>query len=174
MLISCTRRASRLGSIFCLLASHGAVIKASKQTAAGPRSPQRSARRVARQRGATVGIPFELVGARGLHEAVETGPGLGTLDDIGEEMILTPEYHLCVILAISGMKSSSTTVATQIFGRTVRRQYIERHTGGPVVHVEVASGVATVVIARNLDPVARAANTSSPSLRDAGGFATPK
>jgi len=72
------------------------------------------------------------------------------------------------------MKSSSTTVATQIFGRTVRRQYIERHTGGPVVHVEVAPGVATVVIARNLDPVARAANTSSPSLRDAGGFATPK
>jgi hypothetical protein len=34
---------------------------------------------------AQVGVGFELVAARGLHEAVETGTGLRSLDGVGEK-----------------------------------------------------------------------------------------
>jgi len=39
-----------------------------------------------------------------------------------------------------------------LYGRRVRRQYVERRTGGEVVHVEVAPGVVIVVAAWMLDP----------------------
>jgi hypothetical protein len=41
-----------------------------------------------------------------------------------------------------------------LYGRRVRRQYVECRTGGEVVHVEVAPGVVIVVAAWMLDPVA--------------------
>ena len=41
-----------------------------------------------------------------------------------------------------------------LYGRRVRRQYVERRAGGEVVHVEVAPGVVIVVAAWMLDPVA--------------------
>src|SRR5215204_3971805 len=41
-----------------------------------------------------------------------------------------------------------------LYGRRVRRQYVERRAGGEVVHVEVACGVVIVVAAWMLDPVA--------------------
>jgi hypothetical protein len=36
----------------------------------------------------------------------------------------------------------------------VRRQYVEQRAGGPIVHVEVAPGVVTIVAAWMLDPAA--------------------
>ena len=41
-----------------------------------------------------------------------------------------------------------------LYGRRVRRHYVERRVGGEVVHVEVAPGVVMVVAAWMLDPVA--------------------
>src|SRR4051794_33627936 len=41
-----------------------------------------------------------------------------------------------------------------LYGRRVRRQYLERCVGGEVVHVEVAPGVVIVVAAWMLDPAA--------------------
>src|SRR5260370_23090558 len=41
-----------------------------------------------------------------------------------------------------------------LYGRRVRRQYVERRAGGDVVHVEVAPGVVIVVAAWMLDPAA--------------------
>ena len=39
-----------------------------------------------------------------------------------------------------------------LYGRRVRRQYVEQRAGGEVVHVEVAPGVVIVVAAWMLDP----------------------
>src|SRR5258707_8871273 len=41
-----------------------------------------------------------------------------------------------------------------LYGRRVRRQYVERRAGGDIVHVEVAPGVVIVVAAWMLDPAA--------------------
>src|SRR5215203_2030324 len=41
-----------------------------------------------------------------------------------------------------------------LYGRRVRRQYLERRAGGEVVHVEVAPGIVIVVAAWMLDPAA--------------------
>jgi hypothetical protein len=41
-----------------------------------------------------------------------------------------------------------------LYGRRVRRQYVERRAGGEVVHVEAAPGVVIVVAAWMLDPAA--------------------
>jgi len=41
-----------------------------------------------------------------------------------------------------------------LYGRRVRRQYVERRAGGEVVHVEVAPGVVIVVATWMLDPAA--------------------
>jgi hypothetical protein len=41
-----------------------------------------------------------------------------------------------------------------LYGRRLRRQYIERRASGEVVHVEAAPGVVIVVAAWMLDPAA--------------------
>jgi hypothetical protein len=41
-----------------------------------------------------------------------------------------------------------------LYGRRLRRQYVERRAGGDVVHVEVTPGVVIVVAAWMLDPAA--------------------
>ena len=41
-----------------------------------------------------------------------------------------------------------------LYGRCVRRQYVERRAGGDVVHVEVAPGIVIVMAAWMLDPAA--------------------
>src|SRR5215831_16815934 len=41
-----------------------------------------------------------------------------------------------------------------LYGRRLRRQYVERRAGGDVVHVEVAPGVVIVVAGWMLDPAA--------------------
>src|ERR1700752_4521674 len=41
-----------------------------------------------------------------------------------------------------------------LYGRRVRRQYVERRASGEVVHVEVVPGVVVVVAAWMLDPAA--------------------
>src|SRR5258705_13306432 len=41
-----------------------------------------------------------------------------------------------------------------LYGRRVRRQYVERRAGGEFIHVEVAPGVVIVVAAWMLDPAA--------------------
>ena len=41
-----------------------------------------------------------------------------------------------------------------LYGRRLRRQYVERRAGGDVVHIEVAPGVVIVVAAWMLDPAA--------------------
>ena len=41
-----------------------------------------------------------------------------------------------------------------LYGRCLRRQYVERRAGGDVVHVEVAPGVVIVMAGWVLDPAA--------------------
>ena len=41
-----------------------------------------------------------------------------------------------------------------LYGRRVRRQYVERRASGEIVHVEVAPGIVIVVAAWMLDPAA--------------------
>src|SRR4029453_17841626 len=48
-----------------------------------------------------------------------------------------------------------------LYGRRLRRQYVERRADGDVVHVEVAPGVVIVVAAWMLDP------TAAPECRSA-------
>jgi hypothetical protein len=51
---------------------------------------------------------LEFVGARGLHQAVESRAGLGTPDSVGKQAVAPAEYHHAVILPISGRKLKST------------------------------------------------------------------
>jgi hypothetical protein len=63
------------------------------------------------------------------------GPSLGHSAHVGQEIVIHYRWH-------------------PLHGRQLRRHYGERRAEGDVVHVEVASGIVTMVAAWMLDPAA--------------------